>query len=97
MPDVVTFAPKLDTPLTLKDVALVITALRSRAPVIVIAPTAADPPTTPSKLISVEFPPVAIVRFLVEPSLLTVLSKVTTSLLVVKVTLALKVTASPYV
>ena len=97
MPDVVTFAPKLDAPLTAIDVALVIAAFKSNAPVIVIAPTAADPPTTPSKLISVELPPVSIVKFLVEPSLLTVLSKVTTSLLVVKVTLALKVTASPYV
>ena len=94
VPVVVTSAPKLDTPLTLNEVASVIAAFKSRAPVIAIAPTAWLPPTIPSKLISVELPPVASVKFLlVLFALLTVSSNVITSLLVVKVTAALKVTA----
>ena len=83
MPDVVTSAPMFDAPLTAIDVALAIAAFKSNAPVIVITPKALDPPTMPSKLISVELPPVGIVKFLAEPKLLTVLSIVITSLLVV--------------
>ncbi len=74
--------------------AAVIAAFKSRVPVIAIAPTDLDPPTMPSKLISVEVPPVFKVKFLfVLFALLTVSENVITSLVVVKVTAALNVTA----
>jgi len=52
------------------ELAFVIAASKSRAPVILIAPNAATPPTAPSNSISFALT----VRFLVVPSLLTVLA-----------------------
>ena len=70
VPVVVTFAPRFDVVDTDNEVAFVIAASKSSAPVIPIAPNAALPPTAPSNSISFALT----VRFLVVPSLLTVLA-----------------------
>jgi hypothetical protein len=48
--EVVTFAPRLEVEDTDSDVALVIAALRSKIPVILIAPKVCVPPIIPSNL-----------------------------------------------
>ena len=67
---VATLAPRFEVPETDIEVALVILASKLSAPVILIAPNAALPPTAPSNSISLALT----VRFLVVPSLLTVLA-----------------------
>ena len=87
VPDVVTFAPRLEVVDTDNELALVIAASRSRAPVILIAPSADDPPTTPSNSISFALT----VKVLVLPVLSTVLAvpeNKISELVAVKTTLA---------
>jgi len=84
VPLVVTFAPKSAVVETESEVADVIAALRSSAPVIAIAPSVRLPPTTPLNSTSDE--PTLRVKLLVsEASEFTVPLKVTCALVVVKV------------
>src|SRR6056300_1415723 len=87
VPDVVTLAARFDVVDTDNELALVISASKSRAPVIPIAPNAALPPTAPSNSISFALT----VKVLVLPVLLTVLAvpeNKISELVAVKVTLA---------
>ena len=73
------------------EVALVISASKSRAPVILIAPSADDPPTIPSNSVSLALT----VKVLVPPVLLTVLAvpeNKISELVAVKVTLVVNCT-----
>src|SRR6056300_600484 len=71
--EVVTSAPRFEVPDTESDVALVIAALRSKIPVILIAPKVCVPPIIPSTCNSVA---VTVRLFVSYPSELTVVSNV---------------------
>ena len=82
----VTFAPKSEVVETESEAALVIAALRSRAPVMVMAPNAplVPPPTAPLNSTS-DDPTLKVNVFASEASAFTVPLKVTCALVVVKV------------
>ena len=95
--EVVTLAPKSLVVETLSEVALVIAALRSRAPVILIAPNGFVAPTVSavlSPMTSVPVPKLKVRSRGVPPSLLSVSLKVTLLFVVVSVVFAPSVTAS---
>ena len=92
----VTFAPKSDVRDTLKEAALVIAALRSSAPVMLMAPKAKLAPTVsavPSPNTAVPAPKLKVNARAVLDALFTVPLKMTLLLVVVKVVAAPNVTA----